>query len=55
MDTRQANTTDVHPGGTIPFVLFTIILDKTGWKMVRRTGDEKTKGRGENCCKACEE
>ena len=33
MDTRKANTTDVHPGGNVPTVLFTIILNKTGWEM----------------------
>lgn len=33
MDTRQANTTDVHGGGDIPIVIFMIILEKNGWKI----------------------
>lgn len=28
-----ANTTDIHPGGNVATVLFTIILNKTGWEM----------------------
>lgn len=55
MDTRWANTTDVHPGGNIPIVLFMVVLDKTGWNMARRTRDEKTKGRHESCFKVCGE